>query len=165
MDLLYKQNSEFKTIIDNLVKRHAPKADVDSAKNYLFEECTVFRLLKDSHISYPSNELNAAVEFITKHFNTNIHYHGYAFYTKPNDDKLSRRNQTEEISTRKRLNSAEERTIEAEVIKICTQLHSHGITPKAQQTFFAKIIKKVSSSVADVPSSSNEYQSCIYRFK
>lgn len=65
---LYETNDAFKTIIGNLVKRHAPKADEVSAKNYLFEECTVFLLLKDAHVCYPSNELNAAVDFVTRYF-------------------------------------------------------------------------------------------------
>ena len=157
VDLLYKKNSEFKTIIDNLVKRHAPKADVVSAKNYLFEECTVFRLLKNSHVSYPSNQLNAAVEFVTKYFNTNISYHGYAFYNKPSDNKLLCRNQKEKISTKKKLSSSEEKAIEEEIIKISKKLHDYGFNSKAQQTFFKQVIQKISSGTkTDIPSSANE---------
>lgn len=140
---LYETNDAFKTIIGNLVKRHAPKADEVSAKNYLFEECTVFLLLKDAHVSYPSNELNAAVDFVTRYFGTNIHYHGYAFYSKAETHLLPRKAVKSPSSTV--VFSEEEKAIKQEVLKLASRLESIGIVGKSKQiTFFKKVLPSTS---------------------
>lgn len=143
---LYETNDAFKTIIGNLVKRHAPKADEISAKNYLFEECTVFLLLKDAHVSYPSNELNAAVDFVTRYFQTNIHYHGYAFYSKAEAQVLPRKAVKPSSSTV--VFSEEEKAIKEEVLKLASRLESIGIVGKSKQiNFFKKVLPSTSQEV------------------
>lgn len=139
---LYESNDEFKTIIGNLVKRHAPKSDEASAKKYLFEECAVFLLLKNAHISYPSNELNAAVGFVTNYFKTDIHYHGYAFYSRAEARQLPPKKIPEATpSTRTTFICDEERTIKEEMLKLSSQLEKIGIVGKSKQvTFFKKVL-------------------------
>jgi hypothetical protein len=143
---LYETNDAFRTIIGNLVKRHAPKADEVSAKNYLFEECTVFLLLKDAHVCYPSNELNAAVDFVTRYFETNIHYHGYAFYSKAEAQVLPRKAVKPSSSTGGL--SEEEKAIKEEVLKLASRLESIGIVSKSKQiNFFKKVLPSSSQEV------------------
>ncbi|BBB14755.1 uncharacterized protein RVIR1_02180 [Candidatus Rickettsiella viridis] len=142
---LHESNDAFKTIIGNLVKRHAPKADEASAKNYLFEECTVFILLKNAHVSYPSNELNAAVDFVTRYFKTNIHYHGYAFYSKAETSLSRKKVPAGKPSSSHAVFLEEEKAIKEEVLKLASKLESIGIVGKSKQiTFFKKALSNTS---------------------
>lgn len=94
---LFQTDDAFKLIVTNLAKQHSHKADFDSAKNYLLEECAVF-LNTTGHICYPSTELNAAVSFVLKKFESKLKFHGFMLYQEPekklenscsaNDEKL-----------------------------------------------------------------------------
>lgn len=77
---LYSTNSAFGTVVDKCAKQHSHKADFESAKKYILEECAV-ALLQKGHFAYPSKESNAAMGYVIEKFNPDFHYHGYLLDT------------------------------------------------------------------------------------
>lgn len=124
VDSLYKEDSAFTTIVNNLATRHANKADHESAKKYLLEECAVF-LNMNGHVAYPGTNWNEAVDYVLKIFSSNLIYHGYCFY-KSHEHAPSKEKPSTEI---KLLNSC---------LKTTKLLNKFGVIGEQNQAQFFK---------------------------
>lgn len=126
----YKQNNNFTTIVNELVKKHAFKKNEDAALNYILHECAGFlslpsfirkqqKLEKNIAIVfiYPSREFNPAVMYQIKKNNSELKYKGYQL--KPPDK--------EKIMT--------------QCLSLKTTLNNHGILEEEQGDFIKDIFK------------------------
>ncbi len=158
---LYKENKDYREIVDNLSQAYVKKGkgNMESAKNYLFEECAVACLLK-GYLAYPSAELNPGLSYVVSHLNPELIYLGYMVYpAKKNTPKSKLTEGTSGFFSRKdTFNQSGEpkRLIEStnpksltppngELLTSCLVfteiLEKHGISATKQTEFFSAFVR------------------------
>ncbi len=73
---LYEKDTSFKAKVNNVSRSHTSKADFETVKKYLLEECTYFYLYK-GNFAYPSDHLNSACMHMIDNYNKDLTFRGY----------------------------------------------------------------------------------------
>lgn len=94
---IYNENIEFQNIVNAVAVQHAGKADFESAKAYVLEECAT-TLLIEGRECYPGMGLGKAVHYILKLFESTKIFCGYRLsQVKPSNNFNSSLNEGEQL--------------------------------------------------------------------